>query len=161
MHLLIYFSSVVNTLFITYQLNYQHAKLANLEIKDAENYTAYQDFVPYGEMVKTGVSHKVHIAAADKYDSFIESVLKQKGIDYTKQSFNDALNPQNIYDRIVLSEHDSERVLVSLDTEKVDKLFNPGPGKYNPKTSYFELMTFFPFITAYREVNLCCPSITA
>ena len=114
--------------------NAMHAqeKLADIEIRDFQNYKAYTDFMPYNEMVQNGIFQRIHIAAADKYDKFIESALKRCKVDYSKQSFSDALNPQKIYNRIVLSEYASAagKKLVSLDTAKVEKLFQEDKGFY-------------------------------
>ena len=76
---------------------------------------------------------KVHISANDSYDGFIESNLKQRNIDFTKQSASESLKHENIYNRIILPEQDSDRHLVSLDTRKVEELFQQNEAFYVPK----------------------------
>ena len=106
------------------------SKISNLEFKDSKNYSAFEDFVPYNEMVKTGVIQNIHIAAADKYDKFIESVLRKHKIDYVKESFENVTRPENIFNRIVLPEHATNKILAALDTEKIENLFKQDNGFY-------------------------------
>ncbi len=107
-----------------------NGEISELEMTDYQNYTAFEDFMPYNEMAKTGIIYKMHIAADDKYDDFIESVLRQRNIDFVKYSIDDVVKPEAIYNRIVLPEHASKKVLVSLDTEKVEKLFRQNKDFY-------------------------------
>ncbi len=100
------------------------------ELTDESNYKIYTDFPSFNDSCKTGIFEKVHIAASDNYDEFIESVLKQRNISFEKQSKKTALDLDNIYNRIVLPEGGYNLQLVSVDVEKIDKLFQKNEDVY-------------------------------
>ncbi|MBQ9246825.1 hypothetical protein IJ182_11240 [bacterium] len=101
----------------------QSAKIENQIYHKAGNKVSFfADYTPFEESVKTGVFEKVHISAPDEYDDFIESVLKQRNINFVKQTKQETLNLDNIYSRIILSDVRPNNILVSLDTKKVDEL---------------------------------------
>ncbi|MBQ4123643.1 hypothetical protein IJD44_08000 [bacterium] len=103
--------------------------LAEKEFKDKE-FKAHATFTPFQESLETGVYQKIHISSPNRYDEYIESVLKQRNIPFTKQSKNDAIKLENIYDRIVLGQYPEGKMLVSLNTEKVEKLFKENQDSY-------------------------------
>ena len=104
------------------------------EMKDNNGFKVYSDYLPFSEISKTGIFEKVHLSVDDKYDSFIETLLLQNNINYTKQTHEDAILHDNIYDRIVLS--DSAKVygkkLVGLNTAKIEELFKKDMAYISP-----------------------------
>lgn len=108
-------------------------ELSELELKDNGKNIIYENYVPYKEACKTGIYQNVHICAEDKHDTYIESILKQYNINFIKQSKEDALKPENIYNRTVLPKNLDNEVLTSLDTKKIDELFKKTPSLYISK----------------------------
>ncbi len=93
--------------------------------EDYNGVQIFNDFPSFSEIQRTGVFEKVHVSADDKYDNFIESLLIQNNINFTKVTHEEALDHDNIYNRLTLSEHAQMygKELVSLDTAKIDELF--------------------------------------
>ena len=107
--------------------------LSDQAMFDMENYQVNSAFVPFPELQKTGIYEKVTVNVDDKYDEMVESVLKQKNIQFVKSpklSKESALNPENIYKRLVLPKYTPHKKLISLNTEKIDELFKETPNFY-------------------------------
>ena len=98
-------------------------------------YFVFDDYTSYQKQRETGIIQEITISADDKYDEFIESKLKQANINFVKQSKKDSLNPDNIYNRLILSENNPSDTLISLDTKKVDELFKKDEGFYISKNA--------------------------
>lgn len=77
------------------------------------------------EADKTGVSSKITVTSPDYFDKKIEALLLSLGIDFHKQSFAEALDLENIKNRIQLSEFDKKfgYKLVEFDTDFLNELF--------------------------------------
>lgn len=83
------------------------------------------EFPSFSESVKTGVFEKVSVTSPDSLDDKIEALLISKGIDFHKQTFAEALDLENIKNRIQLSKNDKEfgYNLVEFDTDVLNELF--------------------------------------
>lgn len=102
----------------------------NLEMQDGNNCEIIDNHASFAELSKTGIIERVSIHADDKYDEFIESALKQKNVEFQKITRKEALNFENIFNRIVLSGDYPNDFLISLDTQKFDELFKKNAAFY-------------------------------
>jgi len=75
------------------------------------------------ESAKTGVYEHVLVSSPDKYDYDIETILKSRGIDFHKQTKQEAMELKNIKNRIVLGKYDDNKFLVEVNTAKFNELF--------------------------------------
>lgn len=84
-----------------------------------------EEYTPFEEAVKTGVFASMTVTSPDEYDAEIEALLLSRGIDFHKQTFEEALDLENIKNRIQLSDDDKYfgYKLVELDTDLLNKLF--------------------------------------
>lgn len=89
------------------------------------NATVSQKYPSFQESCKTGVFAEVTVSVPDKLDADIESILASKGIKFSKLTTKEALDPENIKNRIQLSELDKRHncFLVDINTKAMDKLF--------------------------------------
>ena len=106
-------------------------KLSEYELKDSRLIT-YVDFPSFKKSCETGIFARKHITVPEEYDSLIESLLKQNNIKYTKQTKKEALDLNNIYNRIVLPRDNIKRKLVSIDIKKADNLLKKDVWFYIP-----------------------------
>lgn len=83
------------------------------------------EFLPLHESMQTGIYENVLISAPDKFDGEIETLLLSNGIDFHKQTKEEALDLENIKNRIQLSDLDKIRdaYLIELDVKKLNELF--------------------------------------
>lgn len=72
----------------------------------------------------------VQVCIDDAYDEYIQSILLQKKIQYYKQTYQDAILNDEIFNRIVLDKSDYKCQLMPLDVEKVEKLFKEDDENY-------------------------------
>ena len=72
------------------------------------------------------------ISLPDKFDKKIEALLVQKGIKFNKQTFDEALNLENIVNRTIVKDNQAcyGYILEEFDTEKIDKLFQKDKASY-------------------------------
>ena len=120
-----YFTSIYK--FNIEHSNYKHAheavrKIVNLEPSN-DNVQVFSEFPTFDEACKTEIYEKISASVDDRFDDLVKSILKQRNIQYTKQTKKEVLEPENIYNRIVMPEDTSCTELVALDTKKIDDLF--------------------------------------
>ncbi len=97
---------------------------AENEIYEKTNCELEMEYTSFPELFKTGIYAKSSLYADDKFDDIVESLLKQKGIGFTKVTREEALNFDNINNRIVIPPEykNSNMELFSINVEKLDKL---------------------------------------
>lgn len=80
---------------------------------------------PFEEAAKTGVFANVTVSSPNCFDGKIEAILLSRGIDFRRQTFEEALDLDNIKNRIQLSEDDFYygNRLINIDTKILDNLF--------------------------------------
>lgn len=87
--------------------------------------TVREYYPTFEEASKTGVFQKLTLTVPDEFDREIESYCSQKGIDYKKQTFDEAMDLENIKKRIQIDRYSdkSKNHLVELDVKTLDDLF--------------------------------------
>lgn len=105
--------------------NFPYEVMDKLACQHRKGVVISEEFTPFSESVKTGVFAKVSVSSPDSLDDKIEALLLSKGIDFHKQTFAEALDLENIKNRIQLSKNDKEfgYNLVEFDTDVLDELF--------------------------------------
>ncbi len=82
-----------------------------------------ETFSNLSEISKTGIYAKSSLYVDDRHDNFIESLLKQKNIQFTKVTREEATNLKNINNRIIIpSGYEHNHELVGINVKKLDKL---------------------------------------
>lgn len=112
--------------------NFPYKVMNKLESFNDGEITIKEKYTPFDEASKTGVFAKVAVSAPDYFDSKIETLLISKGIDFHKQTFSDAMDLDNIKNRIQLSGHDAGYgfSLIDVDTEILDNLLKEDGASY-------------------------------
>ena len=88
-------------------------------------------FSDLSEISKTGIYAKSSLYVDDKHDNFIESLLKQRNIQFTKVTRDEAINHKNINNRIVIpSEYKYNYEIFGINVKKLDKLLQEDESQY-------------------------------
>lgn len=108
--------------------NYKNCEKALDKLYTLESppeFSIYENFINDKNLTSKGVYQCINVCADDIYDRKIESILKQRNINFEHRSLEEIFDPDCIFNRIKLSESQKEsgKRLVAINTAKFDKIF--------------------------------------
>lgn len=112
--------------------NFPYKVMKKLASRSCDGIVVKEKYMPFEEATKTGIFAKVTVNAPEYFDGSIEKLLLSKGINFHKQTIDEAMDLDNIKNRIQLSEHDAGYgySLIDVDTEILNKLFKEDGASY-------------------------------